>query len=98
MAKYQLSQQARADLRDIWVYGAEQWGDSRADAYILKVHELCEFLVVNPAIGRQRDNIHSGLQSYLVGSHIIFYKLQSGGVLIVRFLHQSMDFERHLKN
>lgn len=98
MAKYQLSQQARTDLRDIWLYGSAQWGAQRADLYVLKIHELCEFLVENPAIGRQRENIHRDLQSYLVGSHVIFYKVQTGGVLIVRFLHQSMDFERHLKN
>jgi plasmid stabilization system protein ParE len=31
-----------------------------------------------------------------IGRHIIFYQVEDQGILVVRVLHQMMDFDRHL--
>jgi len=36
------------------------------------------------------------IQSFQVGSHVVFYRLIDKHIDIVRILHQRMDFERHL--
>ncbi|MBO4633947.1 MAG: type II toxin-antitoxin system RelE/ParE family toxin [Bacteroidales bacterium] len=41
--------------------------------------------------------IYPGLRGYHIGHHLVFYTIQENGrVLIVRILHEKMDFKRHL--
>ena len=98
MASYELSNQALADLQEIWRYGAERWGIKQADHYTLKINEICEFIVENRGLGRNKSEVIKGLKSYPVGSHSIFYFEQKHHIFVVRILHQRMDYERHLLN
>ena len=50
----------------------------------------------DPYRGRPCDDIRAGYYKLSVGSHVLFYRLIPDGVDIVRILHQSMDFGRHL--
>ena len=95
---YNLSNQAVEDLKDIWFYGLEHWGIEQADNYLMKINEMCEFIFNNKKIGKNKSEIFEGLKSYQVNSHIIFYTEQNQTVYIIRFLHQSMDYEQHLLN
>lgn len=98
MANYLLSNNAVVDLRDIWSYGANQWDMTQADKYAIKIDKMCEFLFENPGIGKNRDEIYTGLKSHPIGSHSIYYVEQDQTILVVRILHQNMDSERHLLN
>lgn len=98
MANYLLSHEAIADLQAIWLYGAEQWNIDQADRYAIKIDKMCEFLFSNPNIGKNRDQLYTGLRSNPVGSHRIYYLKQEQTILMVRILHQSMDSERYLLN
>jgi toxin ParE1/3/4 len=53
---------------------------------------LAEF----PDLGRNARDIRLGGGKIEVASHSAFYRKTENGVLIVRVLHQRMDFERHL--
>ncbi len=98
MANYLLSNDAVADLQAIWFYGANQWDITQADKYAIKIDKMCEFLLDNPGVGKNRDEIMTGLKSHSIGSHSIYYVEQKQTILVVRILHQSMDSERHLLN
>lgn len=40
--------------------------------------------------------IEFGIPQFSFGSHVIFYLNDDGGILIVRGLHHSRDFVKHL--
>jgi len=50
----------------------------------------------DPAIGRPCPEVRAGYFKYRSGSHFLFYRLIFNGIDVVRILHQSMDFPRHL--
>ncbi len=53
-------------------------------------------LADSPALGRLCDDIRPGLRRQEHGKHVVFYRLQrSGGILVVRILHQRMLPQRH---
>ena len=53
---------------------------------------LAEF----PDLGRDASDIQAGYRKIETASHSVFYRKTEDGVLIVRVLHQHMDFGRHL--
>ena len=44
---------ADADLMDLFVYGAQQFGVSKAEAYFRDVGRVQEFLAENPFVGHR---------------------------------------------
>lgn len=49
----------------------------------------------DPRLWRPCDHIRYGYFKYASGSHVLFFTRHEAGIVIVRVLHQSMDFERH---
>ena len=52
-----------------------------------------EKLAVNPGIGRPRDPLLSGLQSFPSGDYLIFYIPLDDGADVVRVLNGARDIE-----
>ena len=96
MVRYALSGKADADIEAIAEGSLQQWGLTRAEKYILGLHETFQMLVDFPDLGRDVGHIRPGYRKIETASHSVFYRKTEEGVLIVRILHQSMDFERHL--
>ncbi len=94
---YKLSQRAEKDIISIAKYSLQQWGKAAAKRYVTSLHACFELLSSNPRLGRPRDVIKSGYLSINEGSHVVFYKINDDNdVIIIRVLHQRMDFTRHL--
>jgi toxin ParE1/3/4 len=96
MGSYTLSGAADADVQNIAEESAKRWGLERAEKYISALHETFERLAEFPNMGRDASHIRSGYMQIESGSHSVFYRRTESGVLIVRVLHERMDFERHL--
>lgn len=97
MSRYVLSPAARADLDKIWDYSSERWDDDQAEEYLRKVQRAIERIVSNPKVGRACDDVRPGYRKHAVGSHTLYYRIGSGGVIdVVRVLHQRMDADRYL--
>jgi toxin ParE1/3/4 len=96
MSDHVLSPRAQADLDEIWDYSARHWGEDRAERYVRDLWRGIEYVASDPRRGRSCEEIRAGYFKYLVGSHVVFYRLVPGGMDVVRILHQRMDFERHL--
>jgi toxin ParE1/3/4 len=62
----------------------------RASAH---AHERSECV---SALGRDCGDIREGYRKYPVGSHMLFYRLITDGIDVVRILHRQMDFDRYL--
>ncbi len=91
-----LSSAARGDLKNIAAFTAREWGEARKKTYMAALGKRFAMLRRNPEIGVVRDDLDSPCRSLLVGSHVLFYKLAEGEILVIRVLHQRMDVRRHL--
>ncbi len=96
MADYVLSNKADADLDDIYVFSHRTFGEAEADAYFLGLGGCLQTLAENPRLGRPADDIQPGLFRHDYGRHVVFHMIESGGIFVVRILHQAMDIGRHI--
>jgi toxin ParE1/3/4 len=96
MGVYKLSVAAATDLEDIFEYGIFRFGLDQAKRYVQAMEQHFLLLSDNVGLGREAGELSSGLKRFSYGSHVIFYLEISNGILVVRVLHQSMDFEQHL--
>ncbi len=81
---------ARSDLTEIWDYIADD-NETQADAFIDRIDQKFQTLASHPNMGRYREELAEGLRSFPIGRHVIFYRVISGGIEIVRVLHGSRD-------
>lgn len=81
---------ARRDLIEIGTAIAQ---DSlrAADAVLAEIDNQSRLLARLPRLGRKRDELASGLRSFVVGSYVVFCWIVKNGVEIVRVLHGARD-------
>ena len=91
---YELSATADQDVEDIYDYAKQEYGEDQAEAYTLELEIFLDQLVANPEMGKKRDEIRTGLRSFPKGHHIIFYRILSDRIRIVRVLHSRRDLPR----
>ena len=92
MATFLLSPRARADLDDIWAYGADRWGAAKTEAYVREIVSICADLAAGHRIGLSAEYIRHGYLKYLVASHVIYFRQPvPAEIHVVRILHQRMD-------
>jgi toxin ParE1/3/4 len=97
MIRYVLSPRAQADIDDIWDYTAHRWNEDQAQHYVEDIRRAVETIAHDPRRGRPCDQIRRGYLRFSVNAHVLFYRISAGGgIEVVRVLHQSMDFGRHL--
>jgi toxin ParE1/3/4 len=62
------------------------------------LRETLKGLVRGTVVGRNRDDLRPGLlQMAISGRHCIFFEANLSRVLVVRVLHDRMDYRRHLE-
>jgi len=96
MAEYRLSEKASYDLDDIADYTFETFGERQADKYGSELLNIFVALAARPFMGRPANELAPELRSYPFQAHVIYYAVETNGVLIVRILHRSRDAKRHL--
>jgi len=55
-----------------------------------------EKILTGPGKFRMRDDLFPGCQIASQGRHVILFRIQGATLQIVRILHSSMDFHRHI--
>ena len=98
MLKWQLSEQAQNDMKDIRAFTKKQWGVDQSELYIRKILTKIDMLAQNPGSGIDRS-YESGvnIRSVLVGSHTIYYEYNAEILVIQAVLHQAMTPDAHLR-
>lgn len=96
MAVYKLSGKASADVDDIYEYTIVNFGIEQARTYLHGLGDCFKALAENQLRGRAADELASGLSRYEYQPHVVFYREMAQYTLIVRVLHKSMDFVRHV--
>ena len=83
-------------LKRFFLYGCSEFGIKKAENYIKDLENEFQHLANNPAMGRNCHYIRNKLRAWNSGSHVIFFKQSKNGISIIRVLHQSMDYLRHI--
>ena len=92
MSQLRISPRAVADLIEIWNYIAED-SVANADAFIDKLYNALQALGRQPSLGRLREELAPGMQSFPHGRYVIFYHALTHAIEIVRVLHGARDIE-----
>ena len=93
---FHLYPKAIDDLESIYLYSMREFGIKRTEDYILAIEASFQHLADDPLISRKCDYVRQDLRAFNIGSHVIFLKTTNYGIAVIRVLHQSMDFIRHL--
>lgn len=99
MEQYDITLKATEDLYRIWEYTVDTWSEDQADKYygLLKVG-MNDIARSPSTVGKAYDEVLPGLRGYHVQKHVLFYTVQANGrPLIVRVLHERMDYSIHFK-
>lgn len=90
----EISSEAYSDLDDIFNYTELMHGFDQAIIYLMALDTIFKSLVINPEIGRRRDEIKFGLYSIIEKEHVIFYRILEKNIRIIRILHGRKDIPK----
>ena len=95
--RFLLRPAAQADLSAIWDYSAQRWGTTQADDYVRAIGRACQDLADGTRHRQIADDIREGYLKMLVGSHLLFFRVNEDGFIdVIRILHERMDPTRHM--
>ena len=94
MAIYKVSPAAQRDLVDIYIRGFREWGESKAEAYQLRLISSFRLLAENPKMGHG-VSIRRQLQRHELNPYVIFHRKFSYGVRIARVLYKNRAMEKY---
>lgn len=96
MPQFKVSAKAQQDLLDIGLYTQNKFGIKQRRLYLNDIANKFELLANKRDMGIERSNLRKDYYSILIHKHIIFYKKYNYGIRIIRVLHQSMEFDKHI--
>ena len=96
MKRLALTEIARADLASIRRYSTRTWGRDQTTKYMDALRDTMKGLVRGTVVTRTRDDLRPAIQMVTSGRHSIFFEAGESRILVVRVLHDSMDYRRHL--
>lgn len=92
MTEPKLTDQAEADLDEVWAYIAADNPDA-ADRMVDAVLESSRVHVRFPEMGRSREELRPGLRSFVVSPYVVFYRPIEGTIEVLRILHGARDIK-----
>jgi toxin ParE1/3/4 len=95
--RLELTEIAQADLKSIRRYSHRTWGPDRTVRYMAGLRDTMKGLVAGTVVSRNCDDVRPGLQMATSGRHCVFFETAPSRVLVVRVLHDKMDYQRHLQ-
>ena len=76
MAKYRLSNEAKADLIRIHHYGVKKFGMAQADKYFNSFFDCFDMIAQRPFSFESVDSIKKGYRRCVCGSDSIYYQIK----------------------
>ncbi len=91
MGKVHHSASSEIDLLEAWLYIAEDSLDA-ADRLLDQIDTEARTLLMQPKMGRTRDELAAGLRSWPTSTpYVLFYFSDADGITIARVLHHARD-------
>ena len=88
----EISSKAQLDIASMHPYGLEQFGQTRADEYSVKLFDLFELIQKNPRMAVEMVNFKRRLRMLRYRRHLVFYRLSVRKILILRVLHGTQNW------
>jgi len=88
MAKYKISEDAKADLRRIYRRGVREYGEAMADQYYDAFFDRFEQLAEQPYLYQAADEVREGYRRSVCGVDSIYYRVEDDTVEIMAILGQ----------
>jgi len=89
--EWRISKAATKDLESIWLFTKEMWSERQAERYIQLIMDEIHSISVHPYAGINYVHVRKGYYVSKVKSHLIFYRIKSAKLEIIRILHERMD-------
>jgi len=86
-----LSDQAEADLAEIWSYIAAEASEEVARRLLERIEKASRLLLTFPFSGKVRNQFAEGLRVIFEGNYAIYYTVSETEIIIVRVLHSARD-------
>jgi len=94
MKAFELSKEAKEDLKKIARFTEKRWGRDQRFLYIKQFDDVFHSLAQNPSIGKKCEYIKKEYRKFPQSSHVIFYsEVENNKIFVVRILHKNMDVE-----
>jgi len=98
-ARFDLTPAAKADIRSIWLYTVETWGEEQADRYIKALDAMFAEIAAGTAFSRPFSNKYPQVRVTRCNHHYIFHLArQKKSHLIIAVLHERMDLLTRLQS
>lgn len=86
MSNFKLSANVKEDLRRIYIFGFENFGEQQADLYYDAFFDAFERIVNNPNAYPSVDNIRAGYRRCPCGSDSIYFRILNNSVEIMAII------------
>lgn len=97
MAKIYFVERAGVNLREIYKYSFEKYGNLVADEYLSKFDQAFSAIESNPELLLSKPALSDHYRFYLVGSHWLICKPIKEKIYVVTVLHTSLNIFKRLK-
>ncbi len=96
MPHVEITDEAEADLFNIWFWGVDSYGETQAEQFTNDIYEAFQSLAIMPYAATERPKLGEGIRSRpFRKKYTIFYKPIEGGISVVRVLRGSRDIEAY---
>lgn len=89
---YRLTRAAADDMVMIYLSGVDMFGPAQAERYSDGLEAAFRFLADYPQAARLRAEMVRPVRAYPYKSHLIIYRADNNGVLIIRIRHAHEDW------
>jgi toxin ParE1/3/4 len=96
LTTFRTTRLADQDIIDIYASGAALFGMDQADRYFAGLTKAFAILAENPVIARERPEFLPPVRIHPYGMHLLVYRVDEAGILIIRVLHGRRDWEECL--
>jgi toxin ParE1/3/4 len=96
VARYELTEQATAELVAIYEFSESKFGTYQAEAYLAGLEHTFQLLTDFPRIGRPADELRAGFRRYRYQSHYVFYTEEDEYLLIRAVIHTKQELRPQL--
>ena len=79
---------ARQDLTALLAHSERTWGEEQALAYEQVFLAAFDVVRRHPEIGEARPQHYAGCRIYPARRHVVYYRVDSIGIEVVRILHE----------
>ncbi len=93
-----ITEPAESDLESIAAYSYLEFGEDTAINYTTAIYDTISQILKDPSIGKKRYGVPAVILGRKCGRHVIFYRLQDNIIYIIRILHETMDYGRHINS